>query len=103
MTEKIYAGIKVELDNEGYFIHSSQWTKEIAIEVAKEEGVELTETHFAVLKFIRDKVASGEALTLRTIGKSGVTDIKGFYQLFPGAPLKLACKFAGIAKPTSCI
>lgn len=103
MAEKIYAGVKVQVDQEGYFTDSSQWTKEIAIEVAKEEGIELTETHFAVIKFIRDKVAGGEVLTIRSIGKSGATDIKGFYQLFPGAPLKKATKCAGVAKPSSCI
>ena len=103
MAEKTYAGVTVQIDAEGYLTESSKWTKEIAIEIAKEEGVELTETHFAVLKFIREKVASGEVLTIRSIGKSGATDIKGFYQLFPGAPLKKATKIAGVPKPTSCI
>ncbi len=103
MAEKIYAGVKVQVDQEGYLIDTNQWTKEIAKEIAKEEGFELTETHFAIIKFIREKVAKGEALTLRSIGKSGATDIKGFYQLFPGAPLKKATKCAGVPKPSSCI
>jgi dissimilatory sulfite reductase related protein len=103
MIEKIYAGIKVQLDEEGYFTDSSQWNKEIAVEIAKEEGIELTETHFAIFKFIREKVEHGEPLTIRSIGRCGATDIKGFYQLFPGAPLKKASKCAGVPKPTSCI
>lgn len=103
MAEKIFAGVSVTVTDEGYLTIPSQWTKEIAIEIAKEEGIELTDTHFAVIKFIREKVASGEVLTIRSIGKSGATDIKGFYTLFPGAPLKKATKIGGVAKPSSCI
>jgi tRNA 2-thiouridine synthesizing protein E len=32
-----------------------------------------------------------------------VIDVKTFYQLFPGAPLKKAAKIAGIPKPASCV
>ena len=103
MAEKTYAGVTVSVNEEGYMTDSGQWTKEIAAEIAKEEGIELTDTHFAVLDFIRGKVASGEILTIRSIGKSGATDIKGFYKLFPGAPLKKATKIAGVPKPSSCI
>jgi tRNA 2-thiouridine synthesizing protein E len=42
-------------------------------------------------------------LTIRSVGNSGITDIKGFYQLFPGAPMKKAAKIAGITKPASCV
>ena len=103
MAEKIYAGIKIQVDEEGYFLDSKKWTKEIAMEIAKEEGFELTETHFAILKFIREKVERGEALTMRAIGKCGATDLKGFYQLFPGAPLKKASRCAGVPKPAICV
>lgn len=103
MAEKTYAGVNVKVDDEGYMTDASQWTKEIAAAIASEEGIELSDTHYAVLDFIRDKVASGAALTIRSIGKSGATDIKGFYKLFPGAPLKKATKIAGVPKPSSCI
>ena len=38
MVQKTYAGITVEVNEEGYFTNPSQWTKEIAVEIAKEEG-----------------------------------------------------------------
>ena len=103
MAEKTYASVTVNVDDEGYMTDASQWTQEVAAEIAKEEGVELTDTHYAVLNFIREKVASGAVLTIRSIGKSGTTDIKNFYKLFPGAPLKKATKIAGVPKPSSCI
>ena len=103
MAEKTYAGVTVSLDEEGYMTDANQWNKEVAAEMAKENGLDLTDKHYDVLGFIREKVASGATLTIRAIGKSGHTDIKGFYKLFPGAPLKNATKFAGVPKPSSCV
>ncbi|MBG7611695.1 TusE/DsrC/DsvC family sulfur relay protein, partial [Polaribacter sp. BAL334] len=37
------------------------------------------------------------------IKNSGVIDIKEFYELFPGGPLKVSTKIAGVPKPKSCI
>ncbi len=103
MATKSYAGVNVEINDEGYMTDSSQWTKEIAAEIAKQEGVELTDKHFEVLDYIRDKVDGGATLTIRGINKSGVVDAKSFYQMFPGAPLKKSTKIAGVSKPESCI
>ncbi len=103
MATKTIAGVNVDVTEEGYLTDASQWTEDIAKEIAKEEGIELTDKHFEVIKYIRDKVAAGEGLTIRGIGKSGVVDAKTFYQLFPGAPLKKATKIAGVPKPVSCI
>lgn len=103
MAQKTIAGATIDLNDEGYFTDHSQWTREIANELAKEEGLELTDKHFEVLEFLRDGHQKGEVLTIRKVGKSGITDIKGFYQLFPGGPLKLSSKLAGIPKPSSCV
>jgi len=103
MAEKVIAGVTVAVNDEGYMEDASQWTKEIAVAMAKEEGIELTDKHFEVLEYLRDAHAKGETLTIRKVGKSGITDIKGLYQLFPGGPLKFSSKFAGIPKPASCV
>ncbi len=103
MATKTFAGVSVEVNDDGYLVKSTDWTKEIAADMAKEEGIEITDTHYDVLNFIRTKIGNGENLTIRGIGKSGIVDIKGFYKLFPGAPLKKATKLAGVAKPSSCI
>jgi len=103
MAQKIYAGVTVDVNDEGYFTNPAQWTNEIAVEIGKEEGIHLTGKHLEVLKFIRDRFSKGEMLTIRSVGNSGITDIKGFYGLFPGAPMKKAAKVAGIPKPASCV
>lgn len=103
MAQKTVAGQTIEVNNEGYMTDPSQWNREIAVQLAREDGIELTEKHFEVLEFLRNANAKGEALTIRRVGNSGIVDIKGLYQLFPGGPLKLSSKFAGIPKPSSCV
>ena len=103
MAQKIFAGVTVDVTDEGYFTNPAQWTREIATEIAREENIQLTDKHFEVLNFVRDRFTKGEALTIRSVGNSGIIDIKGFYGLFPGAPMKKAAKIAGISKPASCV
>jgi len=103
MAQKTYAGVVLDVTDEGYMTDKNLWTKEIAIAIAEEENISLNDSHFAVIDFLRDRVAKGETLTIRSIGKSGIVDIKGFYQLFPGAPLKLATRISGLPKPVSCV
>ena len=103
MEQKTIAGQSIEVNDEGYMVDASQWTKEIAAELAKEDGIELTDKHYEVLEFLREANEKGETLTIRRVGKSGIVDIKGLYKLFPGGPLKFSSKFAGIPKPASCV
>lgn len=88
---------------EGYLQDYKQWTREWAKEVARANNIELTDKHWEVLEWLRQKQAEGVALTIRKVGNSGLVDIKQFYQLFPGGPLKISSKVAGIPKPVSCI
>ena len=103
MAQKTFANGTVDVNEEGYFTNPTQWSKEIAAEIAKEEGIVLTAQHYAIMEFLRTKYLGGEALSIRSINHSGVIDVKTFYQLFPGAPLKKATKIAGIPKPASCV
>lgn len=103
MEKKNIAGVEVTLSEDGYMAEMNEWTREVAAEMAKEDGIELTDEHFAVLEYLRKEHTAGAALTIRKVGKSGITDIKGLYKLFPGGPLKLSSKYAGIPKPTSCV
>lgn len=103
MAGKIVAGKTVEVTDEGYLVNRDDWSKEVATELAKEDGIDLTDKHFEVLDYLRKEQAAGTTLTIRKVGKSGIVDIKGLYQLFPGGPLKLSSKYAGIPKPASCV
>lgn len=93
----------MQVSDEGYLEDMNQWNEDIAREIASEIGIELTDKHFEVLNYIREKTEAGEALTIRKVGKSGIVDIKGLYDLFPKGPLKYSSKIAGIPKPASCV
>jgi len=103
MAVKTIAGAQVNVSEEGYLEDMDQWNENIAEEIASEIGIELTDKHFEVLNYLREKTEAGEALTIRKVGKSGITDIKGLYKLFPKGPLKYSSKIAGIPKPASCV
>ena len=98
------AGIRLDVTEDGYLTDLSQWNEEIATEIAKQEGIEeLTDKHWEVIAWLQEQVRNEVALSIRSIKKSGVIDIKGFYALFPGGPLKISTKIAGVPKPKSCI
>ncbi len=102
--EKVIAGKTINVNEEGYLLDFDQWDKSIAEQIAIEEGIgELTDRHWAVVTWLQEQEKNKVALTIRKLGKSGVTDIKEFYALFPGGPLKKATKIAGIKKPVGCI
>jgi tRNA 2-thiouridine synthesizing protein E len=103
MAELTILGKTIKVNDEGYFTDPSQWSKEIAVEMAKEYSIELTEKHFKLLEYLREKHLGGEQLTIRKVGQSGIADIKELYQMFPGGPLKISSHLAGIPKPTSCV
>ena len=93
----------IDVNDEGYFTDPGQWTADIAQELAAREGIILTDKHYEVLDFLRAKYHEGVPLSIRKVGKSGIVDIKQFYALFPGGPLKVSSKIAGIPKPVSCV
>lgn len=103
MIEKTFAGYCVKCNEQGYLEELEDWNREIGIEIAKEEGIDMTDKHWEVIDYLRDQCKQGVSLTVRKVGKSGVVDIKGLYSLFPNGPLKISSKIAGIPKPVSCI
>jgi TusE/DsrC/DsvC family sulfur relay protein len=101
--EKIIAGKTIAVNEEGYLTDFSQWTKEVGEAIAKEANVQLTPRHWDVISYLQDQYKKDIPLSIRKVGKSGVVDIKEFYQLFPQGPLKTATKIGGIPKPASCL
>ena len=101
--EKIIANRSITVNEEGYLTDFNQWDNEIGNALAVESNIEMKERHWEVISYIQNEFKNNVPLSIRKIGKSGVVDIKEFYQLFPNAPLKTASKIAGITKPVSCL
>ncbi|HMC01108.1 MAG TPA: TusE/DsrC/DsvC family sulfur relay protein [Flavobacteriaceae bacterium] len=101
--EKTYANVNIQCNDEGYLTDLEQWNKEVGTDIAKEEGIEMTDRHWEVIEYLQDQFRNEVPLSIRKVGKSGVVSIKEFYQLFPKGPLKISSRIAGIPKPVSCI
>lgn len=105
MTQAMVADTHVDVDAEGFLTDPQQWNEQIAEEIARENGIpELTERHWLVVRFMRDRyLATGNAPSIRSLGKESGVPVKELYQLFPKGPAKLAAKIGGIPKPKGCI
>ncbi|MBL0145509.1 MAG: TusE/DsrC/DsvC family sulfur relay protein [Chitinophagaceae bacterium] len=101
--ERTIAGKNITVNEEGYLTDFSQWDEKVGEALSAEANIALTPRHWEVIKYLQEEHKNQVALSIRRIGKSGLVDIKEFYQLFPNAPLKTATKIAGIPKPASCI
>jgi tRNA 2-thiouridine synthesizing protein E len=105
MSTATLAGTAVELNDEGFFADPSAWTKEMAIEMAKADGIaELNQQHWTVIEFMRKEYfEKGTGPTVRVLGKTSGVSVKELYELFPKGPAKMAARIAGIPKPKGCI
>jgi tRNA 2-thiouridine synthesizing protein E len=105
MATTTYAGKTVELDADGNLAKASDWSEAIALEIAKEEGIEtLTEDHWKVINYMRMVFQQeGDAPSIRRLTKQSGVDTKSLYALFPQGPAKKAAKIGGLPKPKGCI
>ncbi len=99
--------MQVERDNEGYLVDPSQWTEEIAKEIAREENIEMDDHHWLIVRFIREYYENNQSVAeTRTLLKhlksrlgSEQSTRRYLYALFPYGYGQQACKIAGMRKP----
>jgi len=104
MTTRMISGKAVQVNEEGFLLSPDEWTKEIAIEIAKEEGIpELTPAHWKVIEWCRQNAANGRSPTLRQITAGTGISTKEMFALFPKGPAKKVAHIAGLGKPEGCV
>ena len=104
-------GQTVECDEEGYITNLSDWSKELAEVIAKEEDLEMDVDRWEVVNFLREyydeyQIAPAVRVLIKAAKKSMGPEKgnnKYMYELFPYGPAKQACKIAGLPKPTGCV
>ncbi|RMG30318.1 MAG: TusE/DsrC/DsvC family sulfur relay protein [Gammaproteobacteria bacterium] len=81
------------------------WDEEKARQLAAEEGIELTDDHWQILRALRAHYAEREGKlqaveTLRFMEEQVRShQLKDLYKLFPNGPVRQATKIAGIPTP----
>lgn len=78
-------GKSVELDEDGFIVNLDEWSEEVAVYLAKEEGVEeLTEDHWKLINYLKQYFAEyGIAPMVRKMTKESGFSLKEIYDLFP--------------------
>lgn len=111
MPNWMYKGKEYELDEDGFLTDWQTWEEGMAGEMAKEDGLELTERHWTIIKFLRDyftkfEIAPMIKILVKELGKAfgpEMGNTKYLYILFPAGPAKQGCRYAGLPKPTGCV
>ena len=104
-------GQSFEHDEEGYLTDLSQWNKDLAELIAKDENIEMDDERWEVVNFLRDyyeeyQIAPAIRVLTKALKKTMGPEKgnnKYLYTLFPYGPAKQACKIAGLPKPTGCV
>ncbi len=104
MTVTTIAGADVTVDEEGFMTEYDEWNEDIASALAANIGIELGESHWQVIKFLReDYKEQGETPMLRRVSNVGGVPTKELFQLFPKKPAKKMSYIAGVPKPHGCV
>ena len=96
---------QIEFDGDGFLVNPEIWNVDIAVEIAKEDGIHnLTEQHWSEINVIRNNyLEKGMAPMIRVICKETNLKLREIYELFPLGPARGACRIAGLPKPDGCV
>ena len=103
--------MSVELDKEGFLQDLSSWNEEVALQLAENEGIELSDSHWELIHLIRAFYQEFElSPAMRPLSKYikvnlGADKASSIYlmTLFPESPAKRLAKIAGLPKPENCL
>ncbi len=100
----------LELDENNHLLDRQAWTKSVATLLAKSDGVQLTDDHWALITAVQDLYEiTGDTPPMRLLIKFLKTtldkqiDSRHLYRLYPDGPVRLASRHAGLPKPKHCM
>ncbi|WP_295389516.1 TusE/DsrC/DsvC family sulfur relay protein [uncultured Thiodictyon sp.] len=97
-------GKTIETTDSGYLVNHLEWDEEVARKLADIEGIELTDKHWDLIRYLREEYLDNnqsqpmERAVLKDMAKRWGTKptSKDLYTLFPLAPTKQGTKIAGL-------
>ena len=101
-------GKSIEVTNTGYLVDINDWNEDVALALAAIEGIEMTDKHWDVVKYLRNEHIDNagnepnERTILKDLGKiwGSKPSSKDTFELFPLAPSKQGRKIAGLPEST---
>jgi len=102
------SGKTIETTDNGYLVEANDWSEDVAVALAKIEGVEMTDKHWDVVNYLRDEHFNNagnepnERTIMKDMGKKWGAKLtsKDMYQMFPLMPSKQGRKIAGLPQST---
>jgi len=106
-----YLDKTISTDKEGFLASREDWTVELGEFIANKEGVELTDEHWHIIRFVQDfydKYNDGPSarILVKSLKEAYGPDIGNsiyLHKLFPDYPAKQAAKYGGLPKPRRCL
>ena len=101
---RMLAGREILFDGEGFFWDPRQWNEEVAEVLAEETGLkELNETHWKILRFLREYYFQyGRSPLNRQIKEGTGISLMEMEAIFPSGIKYGARRLAGLPNPRSC-
>jgi len=103
---KMIAQENGEASTRGHLGELDSWTEEQAIAMANQDGLELSDDHLAIIRYLRDCYADhGGTITANILTHTleeefaGLGGRKYLYNLFPQGPIAQASRYAGLPMP----
>lgn len=101
----------LDVDNDGFLLDHLQWNEDTAIQLAHNESIVLTPSHWELIHLIRQFYAEFDVSpAMRPLAKYikqhlGADKAGSIYlmQLFPESPAKYLAKIAGLPRPENCL
>jgi len=102
---------ELRLDEEGFLLQLDDWNESVALQLARNEGIELLAPQWEIIYLVRAFYAEFDLSPamrplVKYLGvKLGSDKGRSIYllKLFPGSPAKIISKIAGLPKPDNCL
>jgi tRNA 2-thiouridine synthesizing protein E len=94
----------VAVDADGYLIDPDDWSEAFALETAARLGIEMTEEHWEVVRFMRAErerhgVSPDARHVMRHLARTRGAHRNRLFELFPYGYPGQACRIAGMKRP----
>lgn len=100
--------LQIRRDTEGYLVDPMDWDESVARKLAREEGIELDDTYWPLIRFMREFWTEGRIapdvrhvvdFLAREQGMDKRVARNYLFKIFPYGYVKQACKIAGMQRP----
>ena len=106
-----FKGRQIKVYPSGNLVNLEDWNEELAEHLARKEGIELTEAHWTVLRYLRKfyfqyGITPMVKILMKHMGEElgqEASDRDTLYRLFPGGPSRQGSRIAGLPLPQGCI